>query len=118
PRRPSLRFTPPASSLPAAPLAPGLAGAPGRIEPFVTADFFVFAISISVRDKPLKSYGFVPVFPRPGLGGLRGGPRKKTPRANSQGCLLRVYSKNAARGVRGYDPPADGSPHPDERPRR
>jgi hypothetical protein len=94
--RPSLRFTPPASSLPAPALAPGFAGAPGRIEPFVTADFFVFAISISVRDKPLKSYGFVPVFPPARLGRLAGVTRAKTPRANYQSYPLRVYSRNAS----------------------
>ena len=94
---PSLRFRLPASSLPAPALAcAGFAGAPGFIEPFVTAAFFVFAISISVRDKPLKSFGFVPVFPRLSRR-LAGVTRAKTPRANYQSCPARVYTRNAAR---------------------
>jgi hypothetical protein len=71
----------PASSFP--PLAfpcAGFAGAPGLIDPFVTAAFFVFAMSFSVRDKPLKSFGFVPVSPRPRFlcdGRSRGGDSRK-----------------------------------------
>ena len=56
--------------------AAGFAGAPGFIEPFVTAAFFVFGISFSVRDKPMKSFGFVPVFPLPKSAACGGESRK------------------------------------------
>jgi hypothetical protein len=74
-------------------LAPGLAGAAGRIEPLVTADFFAFAISISVRDKPLKSYGFVPVSPGQAWAACGGDSRKNAKGQLPEEQALRLLAK-------------------------
>ena len=94
PRSPSLRLRPPASSLPAPALAcAGFAGAPGFTEPFVTAAFFVFAISFSVRDKPMKSFGFVPVFPLPKSAACGGDSRKNAKGQLPELSCTRLHAK-------------------------
>jgi hypothetical protein len=93
-----LRFRLPASSLPAPALAgAGFPGAPGLIEPFVTAAFFVFGISFSVRDKPMKSFGFVPVFPRPKLAACGGDSRKNAKGQLPELSCRRLLAKWRAR---------------------
>src|SRR5580693_7347155 len=91
PRSPSLRLSGPESSLP----APALVGAAfAGVEAFVDPAFFVFAISLSVRAKPWKLFGFAPVAPRLRTALPKGRPGNM-PWAVYQSREPRVYTGNA-----------------------